>query len=595
MLNNIRNLFYLVDFPVKGKLAFSVVGAFIVSLLEIFGVVATYPLLLVVSGQSLETGILGIITSIVGTSDRQQLIIVLAVIIVLAFVCKALFTIGFRWWQVGFISKMERSARVNLLRLYLDSSYQDHKKRELSKIHTNLVTAISQSYGQTIFSLLSFITSVLTVILMFIVIIVISPEVALFAILVFAGVGYLIPLTLRNRLAKISKEFTQADYLLWFSSMPALSAFREMRLFGVADNFVSQYDESSKMRARAGREQSVINDLPKNIIEIIFVLSIAALATYMFATKSQAEAVATMGAFSVAAVRIMPALNSAISSLNGVRAGSAGVTIIDREISYFRKHHRYSQIPSEGIKFDGDILVDNVSFRYSPTDRMILENVSLKIPARKTVAFVGSSGSGKSTLVDIILGMLDPTEGQVVCGGRRIDSDIKSWHHQLGVVPQSVYVLPGNLKENVAFGLNHDQIDEERVLTALKYAELTELVESLPQGINEDLGQEGGRLSGGQRQRLGIARALYRNPSLLVLDEATSALDNKTEHRITQTIEHLAGEMTIIMVAHRLSTIKKADIIFFMKNGKVVSQGSFEELASINHEFRELVELGKLA
>ena len=226
---------------------------------------------------------------------------------------------------------------------------------------------------------------------------------------------------------------------------------------------------------------------------------------------------------------------------------------------------------------------------------MILENVSLKIPARKTVAFVGSSGSGKSTLVDIILGMLDPTEGQVVCGGRRIDSDIKSWHHQLGVVPQSVYVLPGNLKENVAFGLNHDQIDEERVLTALKYAELTELVESLPQGINEDLGQEGGRLSGGQRQRLGIARALYRNPSLLVLDEATSALDNKTEHRITQTIEHLAGEMTIIMVAHRLSTIKKADIIFFMKNGKVVSQGSFEELASINHEFRELVELGKLA
>ncbi|WP_237242422.1 ABC transporter ATP-binding protein [Rothia nasimurium] len=594
MLNSIRNLFYLVDFPVKTKLIVSVLGAFIVSLLEIFGVMLTYPLLLVASGQSFDTGILGNIASIAGATSRQELIIVLAVIIVFAFVLKALFTIGFRWWQVGFISRMERSARVNLFSLYLDSSYQEHKKRELSKIHTNLATAISQSYGQTISSFLSFITSILTVILMYAVILVISPEVALFAIALFAGVGYLIPLTLRKSLAKISKEFTEADYLSWFSSMPALSAFREVRLFGVSDNFVAKYDDGSRLRARASRKQSVINELPKNIIEIIFILSIAALATYMFATKSQSEAVATMGAFSVAAVRIMPALNSAIASLNGVRAGSAGVTIIEREISQFRKHRRYSQISSEGIKFNGDILVDSVSFQYSPTNRMILENISIKIPARKTVAFVGSSGSGKSTLVDIILGMLEPTEGRVTCGGHRIDSDIKSWHHQLGVVPQSVYVLPGNLKENVAFGLKPDQIDEERVLAALKYAELAELVESLPQGINEDLGQEGSRLSGGQRQRLGIARALYRTPSLLVLDEATSALDNKTEHKITQTIENLSGEMTILIVAHRLSTIRKADIIYYMKDGKVVGKGNFEELSKTVSEFKELVDLGKL-
>ncbi len=594
MLDNIRNLFYLVDFPVKTKLVVSIIGAFVVSLLEIFGVMATYPLLLVASGQSLETGILGTISNIIGTSDRQQLILVLAIIIVLAFAGKALFTIGFRWWQIGFINSMERSARVNLLSLYLDSSYKEHKKRELSKVHTNLVTAISQSYGQTIFSFLSFMTGILTVILMFAVILVISPEVAIFAILLFAGVGYLIPAILRKKLSKISQKLTDADYLAWYSSMPALSAFREMRLFGVADNFVDKYDNAAQLRARANREQTVINELPKNIIEIVFVLSIAALATYMFATRSQAEAVATMGAFSVAAVRIMPALNSVIASLNGVRAGSAGVAIINKEISYFRQHQRYSQVDSRGIDFDGDILVDKVSFQYSAADRSVLDNISLTIPARKTVAFVGSSGSGKSTLVDIILGMLEPTKGYVACGKQRIDADIKSWHRQLGVVPQSVYVLPGNLKENVAFGLNPDEIDADRVQEALDYAELGDLVASLPRGIDEDLGQDGGRLSGGQRQRLGIARALYRNPKLLVLDEATSALDNKTEHKITQTIERLSGEMTIIMVAHRLSTIKKADIIFYMKDGKVVNRGTFEELAAINHEFKELVELGKL-
>lgn len=594
MLKNIRNLFYLVDFPVKGKLAFSVVGAFMVSLLEIFGVVATYPLLLVASGQSLDTGILGTIASILGTSDRQRIIVLLACIIVLAFVCKALFTIGFRWWQSGFINKMERSARVNLLSLYLDSSYQDHKKRELPKIHTNLATAISLSFGQSISSVLSLITGLLTVSLMFVVVLIVVPEVAVFTIVLFAGVGYLIPSLLRKRLSKISREFTEADHISWLSSMPALSAFREMRLFGVAQNFVNKYDNGSQIRARANREQSVINELPRNIIEIIFIVGVATLATYMFATRNQSEAVATMGLFSVAAVRITPALNSTIASLNSIRAGSAGVNIINREISKFKKEQRYSQIESRGIEFEGDIVVSNVSFKYSPSDRAVLDNVSLTIPARKTVAFVGSSGSGKSTLVDVILGMLIPTEGSVSCGNNLIDSDIKSWHQQLGVVPQSVYVLPGGLKENVAFGLNPEEIDRERVYAALRYAELGELVDSLPHGIDEDLGQDGSRLSGGQRQRLGIARALYRNPKLLVLDEATSALDNKTEHKITQTIERLSGELTIIMVAHRLSTIKKADIIFYMKDGKVVNQGNFEELTFANPEFKELVELGKL-
>lgn len=594
MFSSIRNLSYLIDFPVKAKMVVTVLGAFALSLLEMLGVLATYPLMLAASGQSTETGVLGIISTIAGTSERQELIIVLAGAVILAFVGKTAFTLGFRWWQTGFIQKIEKTARVNLLSLYLDTSYQDHKQRDLSKLHTNLATAVTQAYNQSISSLLNLITGLMTVLLMLGVVFFMSPFVALFAIILFATVGYCIPWFLKKRLSKISLQITEADYVSWFSSMPALSAFREMRLFGVARNFSDSYALGAQMRAKANREQAVINELPKNIIDIIFIISIALLAIYLFSTKNQAEAMATMGIFTVAAVRTMPALNATISSLNSMRAGSAGVAIINREISYFRDTLRYSSIESPGIIFEGDITVENVSFKYSPDERSVLDNVSLTIPAHKTVAFVGSSGSGKSTLVDIILGMLNPTEGCITCGGRPITADIKSWHAQLGVVPQSVYVLPGSLAENVAFGLDKDSINEELVLQALENAELGELVSSLPQGINEDLGQDGGRLSGGQRQRLGIARALYRNPKLLVLDEATSALDNKTEHKITQTVERLSGEMTIIMVAHRLSTIKKANIIFYMKDGKIVNQGSFDELSRINPEFKELVELGKL-
>lgn len=593
-MKSIRNLFYLVDFPVKFRLILSVIGALFVSLLEILGVLATYPLLLVASGQGNGNALVSTLSNFLGTDNQQQLIIIFATVVIFAFLSKGIFTIGFRWWQNGFINSVERSARVNLLSHYLDSPYENHKKRDLPTLHTNLVTAVSQAYNQTISGLLSLLTSIMTVFFIFMVLIFVSPFVALFALAVFSAVGYIIPAVFKKRLKNVSQRFTEADRLSWYSSMPALVAFREVRLFGVSQEFVDGYSEGAGVRARASREQAVISEMPKNIVEIVFVVSIAVLATYVFSTKGQAEAVAIMGSFSVAAVRMMPAINSAVASLNAMRAGSAGVGLINQEIDGFKQMVRYSEVPVTAAEFDGDILVKDLTFQYSGEGQKVLDGISIRIPANKTVAFVGPSGSGKSTLVDIVLGMLEPTEGAVICGGDSVHENLRSWHSLLSVVPQSIYVLPGSLKTNVAFGQPEEKIDTERVKAALHHAELDELVASLPAGIDEDLGQEGSRLSGGQRQRLGIARALYRQPKLLVLDEATSALDNKTEHKITKTIENLSGEMTIILVAHRLSTIKRADIIFYMENGKIVNQGNFEELSRINKDFRELVELGKL-
>ncbi|WP_375142116.1 ATP-binding cassette domain-containing protein [Microbacterium sp.] len=224
----------------------------------------------------------------------------------------------------------------------------------------------------------------------------------------------------------------------------------------------------------------------------------------------------------------------------------------------------------------------------------MLEDLSLEIPRHRTTAFVGSSGAGKSTLLDLVLGLLTPTSGEVLCGGRAIADDPAGWHASLGVVPQDVFLANRTLAENIAFGRSADEIDPDRVAEASRLALLDDLIAELPEGIHTMVGDRGVRLSGGQRQRVGLARALYRRPRVLVLDEATSALDNATEYQIAQTLAQLQGTMTIIIVAHRLSTVRSVDRLYFLRSGRVAASGTFDQVRAADAEFARLVELGSL-
>lgn len=595
MLRQIINVLRLIDFPYCGKMVFSIVGAAAVSLLEMVGVAASYPLLLLVTGTEIVpgNGIVGVLADIIGTTDRKTLIIATGVLVSVSFVLKSLTVILFRWWQLGFINQLERAARVNLFRGYLGVSYNEHRQKQIPQIHTNLATSVSQSYGQVILGLVSLCSHLFTIIFLLAIILFISPLAALIALVLFTGSGISIPYILRKKLHAIGIDMTEADRISWFSSIPALQAFREMRLFDVADNFVDTYRDGASLRASVNRRTSFYSELPKYLIEVIVVLCVVFLALLLFSLYSAEEAISIMGAFSVATVRMMPSVNAAIASVNQVRAGRAGLTILDSEVKHIYALPSALELSSNSTNFEGDIRIKNVSFSYSDGEP-VLKNISLVIKRGTTVAFVGPSGSGKSTLVDIILGMLPPDQGQVLSGNIDIASDLRSWQNHLGVVPQRVVMIPGDLRTNIAFGQKDEEIDDASVINAARSADLDELVAGLTHGIYEDLGQEGNRLSGGQRQRLGIARALYREPSILVMDEATSALDNKTEYKITSTVEHLKGQLTTIIVAHRLSTIRHADKIFYIKNGEILSEGSFEELDQQLEDFSELVRLGKL-
>jgi ABC-type multidrug transport system fused ATPase/permease subunit len=246
------------------------------------------------------------------------------------------------------------------------------------------------------------------------------------------------------------------------------------------------------------------------------------------------------------------------------------------------------------VRYTGDIVLRDLTYQYPGAERPAVDAVSLVIPENTTTAFVGSSGAGKSTLLDLLLGLLEPSAGTIECGGRPILDDKASWYSNLGVVPQDVILMNDTLAANIAFGLRPADRDGERMREVIAMAQLTDLVAELPDGLDTVIGERGTRLSGGQRQRLGLARALYRAPRVLVLDEATSALDNVTEHEIAETLARLGGRMTIIIVAHRLSTVRGADTLAFLKDGRLQDTGTFAEVRAANADFARLVELGKL-
>nr|WP_255422295.1 ATP-binding cassette domain-containing protein [Tessaracoccus sp. MC1627] len=241
-----------------------------------------------------------------------------------------------------------------------------------------------------------------------------------------------------------------------------------------------------------------------------------------------------------------------------------------------------------------DIVFDQVTFTFPDADEPVLDRVSGVIPKGHTVALVGSSGAGKTTFVDMLLALFTPDQGSMTVDGVSIHDHPIAWWQQLGMVAQDVFAMPRSIRENVAFGFEEGEIDDGRVREALHLAQLDDFVADMPEGIHSLLGQQGLRLSGGQRQRIGIARALYRQPQVLILDEATSALDNETESRITQTLKGLHGKVTIVVVAHRLSTVKHADQILFFSQGRIAARGTMAELVESNEEFANLVRLGQL-
>lgn len=594
MIHELKTIRPLINGPVRGWISAAILGSCVIAGLDMLGVLAMLPLMQLLTGADPSHGALGYISAALGTKDRETLILAVAVAVGVAFASKSLLTIAFRWWLLGRTTRLEAEAATEMMRRYVLAPYWAHRSREISVVYRNIATAVSQSFGQVVLGLIGIVADLLTFLAILTVLVMVSPLATLFTIAFFVPLGWLIQRGLRSRHLEIGRVITRSDLDAWNALMPGLNGFREVRLSSSAGLFVGRFRRAKEDRANANRLASLVAELPKYILEMGFVVCIAGIALLLFQTVSPEEALSVLGVFGAAAVRLLPTMNRAVASLGGVRAGRVGLGILAREVDALDAAGYYIERAGNGDRFAGDLVLDNVEYRYQDSQVSVLKGISTVITRGKTTAFVGSSGAGKSTLLDVLLGLLEPSSGKITCGGQSIFEDLPSWYTCVSLVPQDVFLLDDTLERNIAFGERRGHVDHERLMNAIDLAQLSPLVKEMPEGLNTRLGERGVRLSGGQRQRVGIARALYRRPQILVLDEATSALDNATEKKISETIESLSGSMTIVIVAHRLSTVKNADKVVFMSEGRITAEGSFAEVQEQSREFAHLVALGKL-
>ena len=373
----------------------------------------------------------------------------------------------------------------------------------------------------------------------------------------------------------------------------ALGSVKETRILCRESYFESGYFSHLLPLNKAQAENSFISILPRYINEvtaIALVLGLLALAL-IFGTGSS-DIFITLGLFAVAAIRLLPSLTRIAGSLSSIRFYSANLNEIYEDL------HASQHLPMESVAEDDpalglarEIRFENITFSYENSPEPAVRELSLQIPALQSVAFVGASGAGKTTAVDLLLGLYPLSSGRITVDGTDIRQNLQRWQKSLGYVPQQIYLSDCSILENVAFGIPADKINLEAANRALHLAQLESFLQTLPEGIHTRIGEHGVRLSGGQRQRIGIARALYHDPAVLVMDEATAALDNETERAFMESLRNLSGQKTLILIAHRLSTVEHCDNIFFMKEGRLVAQGTYNRLLESSDDFRRLASM----
>lgn len=365
-----------------------------------------------------------------------------------------------------------------------------------------------------------------------------------------------------------------------------LGGVKDMKLLGRESDFLARYDEHNLQSTRVGQMQAALQPLPRLWLELLAVVGIMLLVLSMLAQgRDMASIVPTMGLFAIAAFRLMPSVNRVLNAVLSLRYGLAVVNTLHNETRLVIPKNNIVARDTSDPTFQHEIRLLSLGFTYPTATAPALNDLSIFIRKGESVGFIGTSGAGKSTLVDVILGLLPPDAGQVTVDGLDIRHDLRHWQNQIGYVPQSIYLTDDTLRRNVAFGLPDESIDDVAVQRAIHAAQLEDFVDSMPNGIETVVGERGIRLSGGQRQRIGIARALYHDPSVLVLDEATSALDTDTENGVMQAITALRGSKTIIVVAHRLSTVEHCDRLYRLECGRVVE----EMLPTERHDSRKVV------
>lgn len=593
MREMITRLWAALNPATRRRLKFATLGSLLVAMLEVIGVALIVPLTQLLTDPDNPSGLLSRISGVFGDPSQGTLAIIMAAIVFVTFVFKGLFTMFFRWWVLGFVNSHAANQADELFRRYMYGPYSFHLKRNSAALLRTLNTAVNQAYVSVLSAGMILITEGATMVAIGAVLLVMRPIPAVATVAYFGITAWAFMRFARRRAHEAGVELQETQRTQLKSSLQGLAGIKEVTVRGTQDHFVESFAESRHRTAKAQQMSAFLGEAPRYIVEMVFILGIAVMCITIFAQANPTQGTATLALFIVAGFRIMPSITRVMSAINTLRVGRNGVDLVLEDFDELPEPTIDDRIV-RGIPITTGLQIQDLQFRYPEADQSALRGVSFDLPVGESIAIVGASGAGKTTLVDLILGLYEPTSGTISADGHDIRRDLDAWQRSIGLVPQEVYLLDDSIAANITFGERADAFEADRLAEAVSRAQLDDLMAELPDGLDTVIGERGVRLSGGQRQRIGIARALYVRPQLLVLDEATSALDNETERRITDTIDALHGELTMIVVAHRLSTVRRCDQLIFMADGAIESIGTFEEVRDTNATFAHLVELGSL-
>ena len=583
-MQTFKKFFFLLNPKEQKSAVLLLILIIITALLDMIGVASILPFMAVLTNPDLiETNaFLNIVFQVsnnFGVEDHKQFIFVLGLIVFLLLIISLFFKALATFAQVRFVQMREYSIGKRLIEGYLSQPYSWFLGRNSADLGKTILSEVQQVIAVGMNPLIELIAKGMATITLITLLLIVDPKLTLIVGLSLAISYILIFYSVRKYLNRIGKERLRNNQLRFTAINEAFGAAKELKVNGLESFYIKLFSTSAKIYARTQSLSQLIGQLPRFVLEAIAFGGILLIMLYITSqTGSFNNALPIISLYVLAGYRLMPALQQIYSSLAQLSFIRPSLDKLHYELKNLQKINKNQDQSS--LSFNNTIALKNISYSYPDSSRTALNGVSLIIPAKTTVGLVGTTGSGKTTMVDIILGLLEAEKGTLEVDGKTITrQNSRAWQRSIGYVPQFIYLSDDNISKNIAFGLEPNDVNQETVEKVAKIANLHEFViNELPDKYNTIIGERGVRLSGGQRQRIGIARALYHNPKILILDEATSSLDNLTEKIVMDSMYNLSKDITIILIAHRLNTVKNCDIIFKIDKGKIINQGTFDEL-----------------
>lgn len=577
----LKKISYIFDRKQKVQLGILGVMIFVGGLLETLGVGAMIPVVTaLLTPETLQEyvdkyPILQQICDMLGIQSVGQMTTALLLALMAIYIIKNLYLVYLVYRQNTFITQSRNQMISRVMGEFLNRPYEQYLGADIPTVFRITDSDIPQTFSLML-AMLQLVSEVVVSGLIFIVLLCTDIFMTLFIMVLFGVMTLVIVKVFKPKLNKIGakNQAIQSRIAKW--RIQAIYGLKDVKVLNREEFFVRNYYETGKVGANVGRTYAVMNNIPRLLIETVFIVGVLTfIIIYMKGGGNVASMVSTLAAFGVAAMRVLPSVNRINTYITEISYNQPSLDFVYQNLqegmktdAMLAQRKAYSQ--KEKLELKDKIELNHISFHYPDSDKNIFTDAHMEVPKGKSVGIMGTSGAGKSTIVDILLGLLHAQEGEITCDGVDIFKNYESWLAQIGYIPQSIYLIDESIRDNIAFGIDADKIDEKRIWEVLEEAQLKEFVEELPNGLDTTIGDRGVRLSGGQRQRIGIARALYHDPEILVFDEATSALDNETEAAVMDAVNSFHGKKTMIIIAHRLNTIEKCDIIYKVEEGKLV-------------------------